>query len=241
MGGGGASIFTRGVPRATTSQDYVQGEEELMASRGKFFVVTGGEGTGKTTCIGLLQEILPPDRFCFTREPGGSDFGETARGIFKKQYGVKPDEFENMLIIEAARSHHVRSVVLPMLEKGMHVVCDRFDESTWGYQCRGGGVYGEKLRQLFYELNATACHGIRPDCYIVLDVPVATAMKRIAAGRGLAYDPYDNESPETHQGIVDGIKYFVAFKSHRIVDGLKPPEAVAQEVADTIRSFTGPL
>jgi len=211
-----------------------------MPKRGKFFVITGGEGSGKTECISRVRRLLPEDEFCFTREPGGSDFGETARGLFKKQYGVKPDEFENMLIMEAARSHHMRSVILPALERGQHVICDRFDESTWGYQCRGGGMHGEKLRQLFHELNAMACRGVNPDCYIFLRVPTEVAAERVAASRGRVYDPYDNESLETLEQIVRGIKFYIDFKTHHVVDGTQLPEEVAEEVARIIRSFTDP-
>lgn len=211
-----------------------------MARRGKFIVITGGEGSGKTTCEKRLRELLPASGFCFTREPGGSDFGETARGLFKKQYGVKPNELENMLIMEAARSHHVRSVVLPALERGQHVICDRFDESTYGYQCRSG-MYGEHLRQLFYNLNDMACHGVKPDCYIMLDVPLAVTLQRIAASRGEKYDPYDNESLETHGQITEGIKFYLEFRPHRIVDGTRAPEVVAQEVVRIIRSVYDPL
>ena len=110
-----------------------------MCNNGKFITFEGPEGAGKSTQLKLCAELLRARGFevVTTREPGGTPLAEELRTILKTHHGNETLHPETeLLLMEAARSQHVREVILPALERGAVVLCDRFYDSTTAYQGR---------------------------------------------------------------------------------------------------------
>ena len=141
--------------------------------RGKFITFEGGEGTGKSTQAATLALRLESLGLgvLLTREPGGSPGAEIIRHVLLSG-AAKPfgPEAEAMLFA-AARDDHVRCTILPALEAGKWVVCDRFADSTRVYQ----GVLGEVDQRFIKALERISIGDLNPDLTFVLDVPVALA------------------------------------------------------------------
>ena len=138
--------------------------------RGIFITIEGPEGAGKSTQVGLLMEFLnqngcPAVR---TREPGGTLLAEKIREVVKGHAGAeKMHSVTELLLMEAARSQHVREFVLPQLEQGVTVICDRFSDSTIAYQ---GGARGIRRSDIVF-LNDFASAGRKPDLTFLQYVP----------------------------------------------------------------------
>ncbi len=148
---------------------------------GKFLVVEGLEGAGKSSVISLITNTLEAAGKSVesTREPGGTPMAESIRTCVKHDWGERVTEETELMLMYAARSQLLANVILPALEKGHWVVGDRHDLSSQAYQ--GGG------RQLDADvLNALSnitLKGFKPDLTIYLDVEPATGLER-ARGRG---------------------------------------------------------
>ena len=170
--------------------------------RGIFITIEGPEGAGKSTQVGLLMEFLnqngcPAVR---TREPGGTLLAEKIREVVKGHAGAeKMHAVTELLLMEAARSQHVREFVLPQLEQGVTVICDRFSDSTIAYQ---GGARGIRRSDIVF-LNDFASAGRKPDLTFLLDLtPEAgflRAGKRVeTAGQ---YDRFEAEDIMFHRSV----------------------------------------
>ena len=169
--------------------------------QGKFITFEGGEGTGKSTQAAMLARHLESLGLGvqLTREPGGSPGAEIIRHVLLSG-AAKPfgPEAEAMLFA-AARDDHIRCTILPALEAGKWVICDRFVDSTRVYQ----GVVGDGRSALHQGARA----GLRrrpgrPDLTFVLDVPVALGLKRAAGRRGEnAADRFEAEQIDFHQKL----------------------------------------
>jgi dTMP kinase len=158
--------------------------------KGKFIVLTGIEGCGKTTQLALLTEWLGSQEIptLGTREPGGTAVGERLRSVIMEHHEVT--SLAELLLFSADRAQHVTSIVKPSLAAGLWVACDRFAESTVAYQCYGRGVDVD----LVWQLNAIAAQGVRPDLTIWLDVPVKVALDRVQSrgdGNRIDWEPED--------------------------------------------------
>ncbi len=149
-----------------------------MTERGRFLVLEGGEGAGKTTQAALLSswmDELGVDHVV-AREPGGTELGEAVRSVVLGRTDLDvPPEAELFLIL-AARAAFVREVVRPALEAGRTVLADRFALSTLAYQGYGRGLPLPEVR----EANRLATGGLEPDLYLLLDVPVERGAERQA-------------------------------------------------------------
>src|SRR6202047_191648 len=150
--------------------------------RGKFITFEGGEGTGKSTQAGLLANKLESLGLSvlLTREPGGSPGAEIIRHVLLSG-AAKPfgPEVEAMLFA-AARDDHVQCTILPALESGKWVICDRFADSTRVYQ----GILGRVDLRLIKGLERVSIGGLAPDLTIILDVPVEVGLERTKLRRG---------------------------------------------------------
>ncbi|MBR4252382.1 MAG: dTMP kinase, partial [Kiritimatiellae bacterium] len=119
--------------------------------RGKFITLEGPEGAGKSTQAAMLISKLEARglEVLYSREPGGTPMGEAVRGILQyNTAGEAPCPESEVLLFEASRAQLVRHVLLPALERGAWVVCDRFADSTTAYQGFGRGFPVETIEQL---------------------------------------------------------------------------------------------
>ena len=146
--------------------------------RGRFITLEGGDGAGKSTQARHLAEWLRGHGrdVVLTREPGGAPGAETLRTLLLSGEEAWTPLAETLLHY-AARAQHVACTIVPALEAGSWVVCDRFSDSTMAYQGYGQGADREAIATL------TGLLGLLPDLTIVLDVPVAASVARVA-GRG---------------------------------------------------------
>jgi dTMP kinase len=137
---------------------------------GKFITLEGIEGVGKTSNLAYIRELPQQHgRECIeTREPGGTPLGESLRSILleHRHDGMSADA--ELLLMFAARAEHLARVILPALNAGKYVLCDRFTEATYAYQGGGRGLSDSRIA----ELESWVQGELRPDLTLVLDAPV---------------------------------------------------------------------
>lgn len=135
--------------------------------RGKFITFEGIDGAGKSTHLEWLAGLLGSRGIAVqvTREPGGTPFGEQLRRILLES-GVPPHPETETLLVFAARREHIDKVIVPALEAGTWVLCDRFTDATFAYQSGGSGVAWEKVGQLEAWTHAS----LQPDMTVLFDV-----------------------------------------------------------------------
>lgn len=143
---------------------------------GRFITLEGGEGVGKSTNLAFIQQLLAERQipFILTREPGGTAIAERIRAILLERQEESLSEHAELLLVFAARAQHIRQVILPALQQGRWVVCDRFTDATYAYQ--GGGRNMDS--QTIAWLEHTVQGDLRPDLTLVLDAPIEIGMRR---------------------------------------------------------------
>lgn len=165
--------------------------------RGKFITFEGADGSGKTTQIAKIKDYLEKkgEKCILTREPGGSDLGNKIREILL-HYDGEVDSLAELLLYMADRAQHVKEVILPALNTGLTVLCDRYTDSSVAYQGYARGLDIERI----IELNKIATDGIVPDLTIVFDVETEVAMQRVGATK----DRLEQEGIEFHKKLRNG-------------------------------------
>jgi dTMP kinase len=168
---------------------------------GRFIVLEGGEGVGKTTQATLLSSWLTARGIphILTREPGGTPVGEAIREVVLGRTDLEMPAESELLLILAARAAFVRDVVRPALAEGKVVLADRFALSTLAYQ---GYARGIDLDDVRHGLRI-ATGGLRPDLYLVLDLPAeeGTARQR---REGMQPDRIEQEGDRFLQLVREG-------------------------------------
>lgn len=147
--------------------------------RGRFITVEGGEGVGKSTNIAALVASIEAAGISVlqTREPGGTDLAEAIRDLLLAPREEAVDARCELLLMFAARAQHLSQRIVPALEQGHWVVCDRFTDATRAYQ---GGGRGMSLNDINY--LADWVHGeCHPDATVLLDVDPEIGMARALA------------------------------------------------------------
>ena len=153
-----------------------------MTERGRFLVLEGIDGCGKTTQIQHLRQWLPSSglmpagaELVVTREPGGTELGRALRELLLHPPGAAaPCSTAELLLYAADRAQHVQEHIRPALEAGHWVLSDRFSGSTAAYQGYGRGL----SLPLIEQLSLIACRGLQPDLTLLLDVPLAESLLR---------------------------------------------------------------
>jgi len=195
----------------------------MVAGRGLFITLEGGEGAGKSTQLRLLAAALEQAGHvvCQTREPGGSPGADILRELLLsgRHEFAKPAE---VLLHFASRAEHVARVVEPALASGAFVVCDRYYDSTMVYQGYGLGAEKGMIRAL------SGMIGLVPDLTIMLDVSVETTLRRMAL-RGGAQDRYERLGAAFFERIREGFLEVAAEAPARCV--VLSGEAAEEEVA----------
>ncbi len=161
-----------------------------MSTRGLFITLEGGEGVGKSTNLAFLKDFLSEGGVdvVVTREPGGTLLGEEIRELLLQVRRESVEAMTELLLLFAARAQHIRELIEPALAAGKWVLCDRFTDATYAYQCGGRGVDGEVVRRLEELVQGE----LRPDYTLLLDAPVSVGMAR-ARGRG-ELDRFEQET-----------------------------------------------
>ncbi len=143
---------------------------------GLFITLEGPDGAGKTTQAALLTQALRSSGLVVTdtREPGGTRIGERIRAILHDVQHAEMLPETEVLLFAASRAQHVGERIIPALEAGQVVVCDRYAESTLAYQGHGRGLNLDRL----WQITRFATDDLRPDLVILLDLDVEQAMER---------------------------------------------------------------
>src|SRR6202166_1134338 len=204
--------------------------------KGKFITFEGGEGTGKSTHAAMLALRLESLGLgvLLTREPGGSPGAEVMRHVLLSG-AAKPfgPEAEAMLFA-AARDDHLKCTILPALDFGKWVVCDRFADSTRVYQ----GALGQVDRRFIKGLERVSIGNLVPDLTLILDVPVEVGLERLALRRGnAAPDRFEAENVEFHQKLREAFRALAMEEPERcvIIDASVPRVKVAQVIWDMVQ------
>ena len=196
--------------------------------RGRFLVLEGIDGCGKTTQLQALAAWLPASGLLpagadlvVTREPGGTPLGLALRELLLHPPGAAaPGSTAELLLYAADRAQHVQQRIRPALEAGHWVLSDRFSGSTAAYQGHGRGL----SLALIEQLEAIATAGLSPDLTLWLDLPLAESRRR----RGhRAADRIEAAGEPFLQRVAAGFAALAAERHWRRIDAGLPPEAVA--------------
>jgi dTMP kinase len=194
---------------------------------GRFIVLEGGEGSGKSTQARELARRLRAlgHRVCETREPGGTEVGgDIRRALLHTDVALDPHA--ELLLLLADRAQHVAEVVEPRVTAGDIVVCDRFAPSSLTYQgvARGIGV------EMVVQLSRWAARNREPDVVVVLDVPDEIAEARVAAER----DRLERAGAEFHAKVRAAYRDLAADFGWVVLDAQGTPEEVARRVWEAV-------
>ena len=157
--------------------------------KAQFITLEGVEGAGKSTQKDALCRLLDANEvpYIATREPGGTSYAESIRELLLSHSDDAPSAKTELLLMFAARAQHLETRILPALEAGTWVICDRFTDATYAYQ--GGG---RELPVAWIETLETLVQGAkRPDLTLIFDVPIEIGLAR--AGRRGALDRIESE------------------------------------------------
>jgi dTMP kinase len=207
---------------------------------GAFITFEGPEGSGKTTQCRHLARWLTNRGYSvlLTREPGGTPLAEAIRKLLLSETRLSRD-FEQITpacetaLILAARSQHVTHVILPALQKGIVVVCDRFFDSTLAYQGFGRGLN----RKALTAFNTFATHGLEPTITFLLDIPVKEGLERRRHTH--KQNRLDRESLAFHERVRRGFLTLARQDPSRWkkLDARKSPQELAQTIANLVQSL----
>lgn len=203
-----------------------------------FVTFEGPEGSGKTTQIERLARRLRDvgTSVVVTREPGGTVLGERLRGMLLDEE-FEPHAITEAYLMTAARTEHVRRVILPALERGDLVLCDRYIDSTLAYQGAGRGIDVNALR----DLQQLSTGGLQPDITILLDVDVTAGLQRRSAGG--EQNRLDQEAVSFHQRVAEWYRDEARRNTERwvVVDANQSIEEVERAIIAALStSIAGP-
>jgi dTMP kinase len=200
----------------------------MAVRRGRFIVLEGGEGAGKSTQAPFIRDWLRGRgrEVVLTREPGGSPLAEAIRGVVLGNWeeGVSP--VTELLLIFAARAAHLQARIEPALAAGSDVVCDRFVDASYAYQGAGRGLGSEPVAALEHIVLGR----LHPDLVIVLDIDPEEGLRR-ARRRG-DENRFEAETLAFMQRVRQAYLDRVAGDPRRyaVVDAARPPEEVQQQM-----------
>jgi dTMP kinase len=205
-----------------------------MSGRGRFIVLEGGEGAGKSSVQRALVERLRAKGHdvVATREPGGTELGERVREIVLAGTSVD-DPLAELMLFEAARARLVASVIRPALERGAVVVCDRYTASSVAYQGFGRGLDRATIEQA----NAIATGGLEPDLTLLLDLPIDVGLAR--RGREGHANHFEAEAAAFHERVRAGFLKLAGESPDRwrIIDASQALDAVEGAAWAAIAEF----
>ncbi|NRD70145.1 dTMP kinase [Psychrobacter okhotskensis] len=202
--------------------------------QGRFISFEGTEGVGKTTAIEQLCARLEAHGIDYlrTREPGGSPFAEQLRAILLDP-DTKINDNTELLLMFAARCDHLQQVILPALQRGKWVICDRFTDSTIAYQGFGRAHGDEEVRAKIDSLIGQFVTQL-PELTLWLDLPVLEGMAR--AGKRSAADRFEQQAAAFFTRVHKGFSVLAGEQPERIqrIDASGSADEVSVRVWQTV-------
>jgi dTMP kinase len=203
-----------------------------MGDPGRLIAFEGVEGAGKSTQLELLRQVLEgrAREVVVTREPGGTPAGERIRALLLDPEAELQPRTE-ALLFAAARAELVERVIRPALERGAHVLCDRYLDSSLAYQ---GGARGLG-RGPVADVNRFATGGLLPDLVVLLDLDPAAGLRRRAGDP----DRIEAQDLDFHRRVRDAFRDLAAADPERfaVVDAAAPVPEVAAQVQTAVLSL----
>lgn len=200
-----------------------------------FISFEGTEGVGKTTLIQKLHQHFQQKGIdvVLTREPGGTPLAEQIRSLLLSvNHDEKMANDTELLLMYAARAQHLENVIIPALNAGKVVLCDRFSDSSFAYQCAGRGLSPEKLQLLNQNFVSKM-----PDITFWLDAPIELGMTR-ARERG-ALDRFEQEKVSFFEKVRSGFEHIQQNEPQRMkrLDATQLPEKVFADALSYLESL----
>jgi len=225
---------------AASVQEFTVNPEAPMGTgltRGRFVVLEGIDGCGKTTQLQALRQWLPSSgllapgaRLVVSREPGGTALGQALRELLlHPPQGVQPLPRAELLLYAADRAQHVEALLLPALQAGDWVLCDRFTGSTAAYQGYGRGL----PLALIDTLESLATGGLQADLTLWLDVSLAESRRRRG---GQKADRIEAAGEDFMSRVADGFATLAGQRGWTRIEAGQPVAAVTESCRAAIRS-----
>jgi dTMP kinase len=210
--------------------------------RGKFITIEGLDGCGKSTQLCRLAESLRALGIDVrvTREPGGTEIGEKIRAVLldSKTQGLSP--WAELALMFASRAQQIDQLILPAIDSGTWVLCDRFTDSSEAYQGAGRELGSDPV----LDLHRVLCHGLQPDLTILMDSEVAHSVDR-ARRRNLKQSSddksdenrFEQENREFFRRVHEAYLAIARREPYRVfmVDARRPADIVQQEILQEVR------
>ena len=203
--------------------------------KGKFIVIEGIDGCGKSTQIDELSKWLPESglmkkgsKLITTREPGGSLLGEKLRGlILDNNENNKPSSLSELLLYSADRAEHVSKIISPALNKNNWVISDRFSDSTLAYQ-----GYGRKIDlEIIKKIESIVCQGEYPDITFFLEIsPKESILRR----KNEIPDRIESEGIRFLEKVNEGFKVIAKEKNWKVISASQNIKAISNQIKETL-------
>ena len=203
--------------------------------KGKFIVIEGIDGCGKTTQIDELSKWLPKSglinkgsKLITTRGPGGSLLGKKLRElILDKNENNKPSSLAELLLYSADRAEHVSKIISPALSNNNWVISDRFSDSTLAYQ-----GYGRKIDlEIIRKIESIVCQGEYPDITFFLDIsPKESILRR----KNQIPDRIESEGIRFLEKVNEGFKLIAKEKNWRVISASQNIKTISNQIKETL-------
>ena len=206
--------------------------------KGKFIVIEGIDGCGKTTQIDALSKWLPKSglinkdsKLITTREPGGSLLGKKLRGlILDNNDNNKPSSLAELLLYSADRAEHVSKIISPALKNNDWVISDRFSDSTLAYQGYGRNINLEIIKNI----ESIVCQGEYPDLTFFLEIsPEESILRR----KNEIPDRMESEGIKFLEKVNKGFKIIAKEKKWEVISATQNIQNISNQIKETLLRY----
>jgi dTMP kinase len=216
----------------------------VAKARGKFITFEGLDGCGKSTQLNKLADVLRANGIdvVTTREPGGTPIGERVRAVLLDSRTQGLDSMAEVALMFASRAQQIAEVILPNVEAGRWVLCDRFTDSSEAYQGGGRQLGSEAI----LDLHRVVCRGLQPEMTVLMDsdvaASVARARRRNAQAKGEAEEGpdenrFEQESRAFFARVHDAFDRIAAREPERVfkVDARRRMDVVHRDIVEEVK------
>ncbi len=202
----------------------------MKLNKGLFISFEGPEASGKSSQILLLSKYLKKNKipFIVSREPGGTDFAEKLRKLILDNKSTI-NNLEELLLLMAARSNHIKEVIIPNLKKGKIVISDRYADSSFVYQGYVNNFGIERAQKLHKEL----LNNFFPDYTFIFNINPKEIIKRLKQRK--VKNKYDKSNLLFHQKVIQGYKKIANPKRYITVDASLSRDIIHKNIIEKLK------